>query len=76
VPQALERTREHGLYCDPADTTYYLAQLTLLSVPSVRLGMAWRDSLFIFLSRNARRATSFYRVPPDRVIEIGMQMEI
>jgi KUP system potassium uptake protein len=37
---------------------------------------AWRNKLFIFLSRNARRATNFFRVPPDRVVEIGIQLEL
>jgi KUP system potassium uptake protein len=76
VPAALERARAQGLSWDPADTTFYLAQLTLVSVKHPRLGRAWRDALFIFLSRNARRATSFFRVPADRVVEIGIQLEI
>ena len=51
------------------------AHLTLLA--NDRLGMsAWRDKLFIFLSRNARRATSFFQIPADRVVEIGIQLEI
>ncbi len=37
---------------------------------------AWRDKLFIFLSRNARRATNFFRIPADRVVEIGIQLEL
>lgn len=75
VPAALERARERGLDWREDDTTFYLAQLTLLM--DDRLGMAaWRDKLFIFLSRNARRATSFFQVPPDRVVEIGIQLEI
>ncbi len=57
------------------DTTYYLASLTLFV--NARIGMsAWRDKLFIFLSRNARRATNFFQIPPDRVVEIGIQLEI
>ena len=36
----------------------------------------WRDKLFVFLSRNARRATNFFQIPPDRVVEIGMQLEL
>ena len=36
----------------------------------------WRDTLFIFLSRNARRATNFFNIPVDRVVEIGIQLEI
>ena len=76
VPAALARARELGLCLDPVDTTYYLAQLTLIPHPHVRLGWGWRDALFIFLSRNARRATNFFQVPPDRVVEIGIQLEM
>jgi len=36
----------------------------------------WRDKLFIFLSSNERRATSFFHIPADRVVEIGIQLEI
>lgn len=75
VPAALDRAREYGLEWNKADTTYYLAHLTLFV--HERLGMvAWRDKLFVFLSRNARRATNFFQIPPDRVVEIGIQLEI
>ena len=37
---------------------------------------AWRDKLFVFLSQNARRATNFFQIPPDRVVEIGIQLEL
>ena len=36
----------------------------------------WRDSIFIFLSRIARRANNFFNIPVDRVVEIGIQLEI
>jgi KUP system potassium uptake protein len=75
VPAALELAREKGLQWSTADTTYYLASLTLFA--NARIGMAvWRDILFIFLSRNARRATNFFQIPPDRVVEIGIQLTI
>ena len=75
VPVALARAREKGLKLNDSDTTFYLADLTLLA--SDQLGMpAWRDALFIFLSRNARRATNFFNIPVDRVVEIGIQLEI
>jgi KUP system potassium uptake protein len=75
VPAALEAARELGLRWRDDDTTFYLAHLTLLA--SDRIGMSvWRDKLFIFLSRNARRATNFFHIPPDRVVEIGIQLEI
>ena len=77
VPAALERARQQGLNWNPDDTTYYLAHLTLFVHPAGRLGMMeWRDKLFVFLSRNARRATNFFQIPPDRVVEIGIQLEI
>ena len=38
--------------------------------------MEWRDKLFVFLSRNARRATNFFLIPPDRVVEIGIQLSL
>jgi KUP system potassium uptake protein len=75
VPTTLADAREKGLDWREEDTTFYLAHLTLFA--NTRIGMsAWRDKLFIFLSRNARRATNFFRVPPDRVVEIGIQLEI
>jgi KUP system potassium uptake protein len=36
----------------------------------------WREKLFIFMSRNARSATDFFRLPPERVVEIGAQLEL
>jgi KUP system potassium uptake protein len=75
VPAALDRAREKGLEWNAEDTTYYLAHLTLFV--HARLGMgAWRDKLFVFLSKNARRATNFFQIPPDRVVEIGIQLEL
>jgi KUP system potassium uptake protein len=36
----------------------------------------WREKLFAFMSRNAQGATAFFRIPPNRVIEIGLQVEL
>ena len=73
----LERARQLGLEWNERDTTYYLAHLTLFAQTPARLGMMeWRDKLFVFMSRNARNATSFFQIPPDRVVEIGIQLEI
>ena len=75
VPEALRRARAQGLVWHEEDTTYYLAHLTLFV--HARLGMAsWRDKMFVFLARNARRATNFFQIPADRVVEIGIQLEI
>jgi KUP system potassium uptake protein len=75
VTSAMMAARLKGLNWRDDDTTFYLASLTLLA--NDRIGMsAWRDKLFIFLSRNARRATNFFHVPPDRVVEVGIQLEL
>src|SRR4051812_25676983 len=75
VPAALRLAREKGLKWQEGDTTFYLADLTLLANDGIGMS-AFRDKVFIFLSRNARRATNFFQVPADRVVEIGMQLEI
>ena len=75
VPLALAGVRASGVEWNEEDTTYYLAHLTLFA--NDRIGMSvWRDKLFIFLSRNARRATNFFCLAPDRVVEIGIQLKI
>jgi len=46
-------------------------------IPSKMPGMAiWREKLFVFLTRNASRANEFFRLPANRVVELGMQIEI
>jgi KUP system potassium uptake protein len=75
VPAALVRAKVRGLVIHPDDTTFYLAHLTLFA--NDRIGMSgWRDKLFILMSRNARRATNFFRIPPDQVVELGIQLEL
>ena len=75
VPQVLSRISLDGWEFDPAQTTYFLGRETLISTS--RPGMArWREHLFIFMSRNARNATSFFGLPPNRVVELGTQLEI
>src|SRR6185295_6298711 len=57
------------------DTTFFLGRETLIT--SERRGMAmWRERLFVGMSRNARSATDFFGLPPNRVVELGTQIEI
>jgi KUP system potassium uptake protein len=57
----------------PAETTYYLGRQTL--VPTGHSGMTtWRKKLFRFMARNAQRATAYFRLPPNRVVELGAQV--
>ena len=75
VPAVLDRLRPAGLDIDPADATFFLGRETLLATE--RPGMAlWRERLFALLARNARRATKFFRLPPDRVCELGAEIEL
>jgi len=75
VPAALEQAVFPGPSLVPADTTYFLGTETLLATDRPGLPM-WRERLFVLMSRNALRATTFFRIPPERVVELGMQVEL
>jgi KUP system potassium uptake protein len=75
VPAVLELCRRHGLEIDPAQTSFFVGRETLLATE--RPGMAiWRERLFARLARNARRATRFFKIPPNRVVEVGAEIEL
>jgi KUP system potassium uptake protein len=67
--------RGQGLELDPEATSFYIGRENLVMAEPP--GMArWRARLFMFMSRNAADATSFFRLPPDQVIEIGVRLAI
>lgn len=75
VPQILTTIDEEGLSFKPMTTSYFLGRETL--IPTKQPGMAvWRERLFSVMSRNARPASSFFRLPPNRVVELGAQIEL
>ncbi len=75
VPAALAQARAGGLPVDLDDVTYFLGRETL--IVTHRPGMArWRERLFAALSKNAVRAVTFFRLPPERVVELGIQVEL
>ncbi len=75
VLDILQACREGGVAANPDDTSFFLGRETLLTTG--KSGMAtWRKALFSFLSRNARPATHFFRIPPNRVVEMGIQVEL
>jgi KUP system potassium uptake protein len=75
VPEALALAGEHGLVVNGDDVTYFLGRETL--IVTRRKGMAvWREKLFVLMARNAVRATAFFRLPPERVVELGVQVEL
>ena len=75
VPALLKRCEAKGLVTVPMTTTYYLGRQTLLTGGKSRMAR-WRKVLFSFLSRNARPPTAFFNLPPNRVVELGLQIEM
>ena len=74
VEEIRDRCREAGLKAKRLDTTYYLGREQLIPVGSS--GMArWRKALFAVMARNARSATQYFGIPPNRVVELGAQIE-
>jgi KUP system potassium uptake protein len=75
VPAVLSRTRTCGPEFKMMDTSFFLARQTLL--PSERPAMAiWREKLFAWMLRNAESAMEFFKLPTNRVVELGSQVEI
>lgn len=75
VPRDMLRAKKSGLDLSGAEISYFMGRETLL--PTDNPGMArWREHLFVWMSRNAQPATQFFRLPPDRVIEVGVQVEL
>ena len=75
VPHALSLAAAHGLELDEGDVTYFLGRETLIVTKTPGMAL-WRERLFVLMARNAVRATTFFRLPPDRVVELGVQVEI
>jgi len=77
-PDALELLKlckPHGLNFREMETTFFLSRETI--IPSERRGLArWRKRLFAFMARNAQPANAYFRLPPNRVVELGLQVEI
>ena len=76
VPLALMRSCDQGgIHFDPMETTYFASRETI--VASRHRGMPiWRDKLFALMHRNAAPASGFFRIPGNRLVELGSQVEI
>ena len=75
IPVALLRLSELGVPIDPDDVTFFLGRETI--VVTRHPGMArWREHLFVLMARNAVRATAFFKLPPERVVELGVQVRM
>jgi KUP system potassium uptake protein len=75
VPSLLEACGRSGFEFDPMDTSFFVSRETLIA--TAKPGMAlWRERVFVSMSRNAVKATDFFRVPVNRVVELGTQVEL
>ena len=75
IPAALQSCAAKGIGFDMMDTTFFVSRESIVATD--RPGMPlWRDKLFAFLARNASSATAFFRIPGNRLIELGTQVEI
>ena len=75
VPRILTRCEKFDLIANPSDTTYYLGRQSLLTTGKTRIAK-WRKMLFGFLAHNSKSPTSFFNLPPNRVVELGLQIEL
>jgi KUP system potassium uptake protein len=78
VPEAMALAKGRGFRFDPDDVTYFLGRERIIATKAKEPGdMAlWRERLFAAMSRNAQQATAFFRIPPERVVEVGAQVKM
>ena len=75
MPAVLALCRARGFDIKENQTTFFLSRESIIA--SHKPGMVlWRERLFSLMSRNAQSATAYFRLPPNRVVELGMQVEI
>jgi len=75
IPASLQRMKDLGLVFSMMETSFFLSRETLIA--TIRPGMAlWREKLFVSMAKNAINATDFFRIPANRVVELGTQVEL
>jgi KUP system potassium uptake protein len=75
VPQLLADCKQQGLHFNLMETSFFVNRETIISTPGE--GMAvWREHIFIWMSHLAAKASDYFRIPTNRVIELGTQVEI
>jgi KUP system potassium uptake protein len=77
IPAAMALCGGQGLAIDMMETSFFLGRETLIPRLDVESGMAfWREKLFVAMFRNAGSATAFFKIPSNRVVELGTQVEL
>jgi KUP system potassium uptake protein len=75
IPELLEQCAQFDLKFEMSKTTFFLSSESI--IPGHKRGMMrWRKYLFSLMSRNSQRATAYFNLPPNRVVELGMQVEM
>lgn len=75
LPKVLEQASQHDMEFAMMETSFFIARQTLLPRPGGGMAL-WREHIFAGMFRNARSAADYYQIPPNRVIELGTQVEI
>jgi KUP system potassium uptake protein len=75
VPRAMELCRARGLRADPARISYFIGRETLIPTPRPPMGPV-EARVFAFLSAGSLSATAYFQIPPERVVELGTQLEV
>jgi KUP system potassium uptake protein len=75
VPTGLALCAESGLEFDAMETSYFIARHNVIATPGAGMAM-WRENLYAAMARNARDAADYFKLPSNRVIELGTQVEI
>jgi KUP system potassium uptake protein len=75
LPRDIALLRDKGVDIEPMQASYFLGRETLVAAMAPRMPI-WRMWLFLVLARNATPATEFFRIPSDRVVELGVRVAI
>ena len=75
IPRIMKLAAKTGMPVDPIKTSFYLGRETLLTTGTSRM-MRWRKNLFALMSRNSTNPTTFFGIPPNRVVELGAQVKL
>jgi KUP system potassium uptake protein len=75
VPEIMKLASNLGLPMDEAETTYYLGRLSLFTTGDSKM-MRWRKVLFAFMSKNAGSPAAYFGLPANRVVELGVQIQL
>lgn len=75
IPREMERLKQQGVDWEPMQVSYFLGRETIVPAIMPKMSM-WRHWLFLAMARNAVSATEFFRIPSDRVVELGVRVAI